>query len=156
MEFTRYCSCDDGPIAPVPENYIPKVLITDEEYDMIYANGENADKAEKFYARDYVVDQLHKYSDKALSGESTEDVLVKLPKEHLKKLFWGVSNCSCCWTHCHNKPIAIDSWEDRSMLDVATEEMIRSDRCHCHCRMAKRMFRRAYFDVPGLPDLEKA
>jgi hypothetical protein len=140
----------------VPEDYVPEVLISDAEFATLYANRNEVTNEDKFHARDYVVDQLHKCTDKVYNGEgygSTEDVLAELPKERLEALFWGVGECSCCYTHMHNRPNAIDSWDDRSMLDRVTQEEITQSRCYCHCRMAKRMFRHAYLDVPNLPPL---
>jgi hypothetical protein len=160
--FAKFCSAY-GPIQAVPENYAPEVLISDEEFDGIYARRATATNAEKFHARDYVVVQFHQCTRTANTDpdgqKSTQEVFATLPTERLEALFWGLKACTCCWRHCHNKPTEIDSWENKSALDVATEEMVQARDCFCHCRIAKRILRRAYFSeehLPSdLPDLER-
>ena len=126
-----------GPILQLPEGYKPKVLISDEEYEAICVKlekGEKLSNADKFFGRDYVVDQFLR---------SSADGLVGMTEERLANLFAGVKSCSCCWRHCHNAPSTYDSCEDRSHL--ATAEMVSDRNCHCHCRMTRRAIRRAFF-----------
>jgi hypothetical protein len=152
----------EAPIHEVPENYVPEVLISDEKFDEIYTKWVSGSKKNRFFssapkdmlfARDYAINQFHQLP----CGLLTE-TLAELPTERLESLFWALNGCSCCWRHCHNKPVAVDSMEDRSMLDVATVEMVSERNCYCYCRMAKRFLRRAYFSdahVPSdLPELE--
>jgi hypothetical protein len=149
-----------GPIAEVAEDYVPNKVISDQEFNGFYARSTDPSYEETnenlFYARDYVVDQLHQATRTAYAeGYScTAAVLEELPKERLRALFWGLKNCTCCWRHCHNKPVAIDSWDDESMLDRATVEMVSKRNCFCHCRMGKRMLRKAFFECADMPELE--
>jgi hypothetical protein len=149
-----------GPVAEVPENYVPEVLISDEEFNGFYARSTDPFYEETrenlFFARDYAVEQLHRATRTAYAYgfPCTASVLEELPKERLRALFWGLKECTCCWRHCHNKPVAIDSWDDESMLDRATSEMVSKRDCFCHCRMGKRMIRKAFFECAEMPELE--
>ncbi len=136
-----------GPIDPIPENYKPKVLISDEEYNTICDKRDKGEKltcADEFFGRDYVVDQ----SLRCIGSEDYESMdafMMKLSDKRLADLFAGLETCSCCWRHCHNTPERYDSWEDRNQLDVATIEMVSERNCFCHCRMVKRSIRWAFF-----------
>ncbi len=156
MSFAQF-GRTHGPIAEVPEDYVPEVLISDDKFVEIYNNREGASKEDMFFARDYAVNQMHVATIKmVIDGySSTEAVLEEYPKEHLRALFWSLKNCSCCWRHSHHKPIEIDSWENESMLDIATVEMVSRRNCFCHCRMSKRMIRKAFFDCADMPELEE-
>jgi hypothetical protein len=148
--------CENGPISGVPEDYKPEVMISDEEFDAIYSHHKTATNEELFHARDYSLLQFKKVVERIYEDETygcPEDLLMTFPKERLRALFWGVDGCSCCWTHCHKRPVAIDSWNDQSMLDRATQGEIDASRCHCYCRMWKRKLRRAFFEVPDMPQL---
>ena len=139
-----------GPAMPLPEDYKPYVMISDAEFAAMCEKrnrGENVSKKERFYGRDYVVDQFHRCVEKAFAEDypSTTEVLAELPVQRLADLFWGVDSCTCCWRHCHKRPVAIDSMEDTCRLDVATEEMVSQRGCYCHCRSVRRFIRRAYF-----------
>jgi hypothetical protein len=139
-----------GPIEPIPEDYKPRVLITDEQFEAICEKSEKPTAEEKFFGRDYAVDQFLRCIRKAHAGDyrSTDEVLMELPDKRLKDLFSGLDSCSCCWRHCHKTPVSHDSWEDRSQLGVATEEMVSERNCFCYCRLAKRSIRRAFFSKP--------
>ena len=138
-----------GAVSPLPEDYTPKVLLSDEEYEAICVkreNGEKLSKADEFFGRDYVVAQFRGCTKKAYAENylTTDAVLAELSEKRLADLFVGLKKCSCCWRHCHNTPVSHDSWEDRSQLDVATVEMVSDRNCHCYCRMAKRAIRRVF------------
>ncbi len=148
-----------GPSREVPEDYVPETVISDEEFAEIYKKADevcikdakihydnNVSNGEKFLARDYVVEQFHRFTEKSYAEGygSTQKVIDELEPERLKSLFWGLKRCTCCWRHCHKAPLEVDSWEDKSCLKVATLAMTQESDCFCHCRMAKRMFRRAY------------
>jgi hypothetical protein len=159
LSFTEF-GRTHGPFAEVPEDYVPETVISDEEFNGFYVRSTDPSYKETgenlFFARDYAVDQLHKAANKMATEvySNTAAVLEELPKERLRALFWGLENCSCCWRHCHNKPVAIDSWDDVSMLDRATVEMVSKRNCFCHCRMGKRMIRKAFFDCANMPELD--
>jgi hypothetical protein len=150
-----------GPVEEVPCGYIPEMVISDEEFEAYYNNREvPIDRRLKnkilFLARDYSLMQFQEFVTKFYEEDvygSVEEMLTTFPKERLRALFWGVENCSCCLTHCHNRPTAIDSWEDDSMLTRVTQQELDVSRCYCHCRMWKRKLRRAFFDVPDMPAL---
>jgi hypothetical protein len=132
----------------VPQNYTRDDVLTDDEFAEVYSTPDDKVTYEqKYYARDYAVDKFLKTVDSALTEKkSVVDALAELPKERLESLFWGLAPCTCCWRHLHNKPVAIDSKEDSSVLDVATVGMINDSVCFCHCRAAKRFLRQAYFN----------
>jgi hypothetical protein len=138
-----------GPVSEVPEDYVPEVLISDHEFEKIFNNRNAVTNEELFHARDYVVDQFHQCAEIACNDgyPSTQSVLEMFSLERLEALFWGLESCSCCVRHCHNTPIAVNSEENASILDVVTEEMVFKRDCHCHCRMAMRMIRRAYMSA---------
>jgi hypothetical protein len=146
----------NGPIMGVPEDYKPEVVITDEEFDALYAGrnepvSRDTRKKNQFLARDYSLVQFEKtvkkiYEDWCETYRCPEELLVTFPKDRLRALFWGVDSCSCCITHCHKAPGAIDTRGDRDMTDRFTAEEIEGSRCHCHCRMWKRKLRRAFFE----------
>jgi hypothetical protein len=135
-----------GPIREVPLDYKPEILITDSEFESIYHN-HNITPEQCLFARDYVI---HKFNQ--ISINNIINSLAQFPTQHLESLFWGLEHCSCCWRHCHNKPISLTSLENRSMLSVATEQMVLERNCHCRCRFVKRLLRRAYFSEFHTPD----
>jgi hypothetical protein len=136
-----------GPIQNVPEHYCPNVLISDNDFTNLYIAAESTDRVQKYYARDYVVDRFLRCSNTRPEGKSLVDVLAEFPEDELRALFWGVTHCTCCWRHLHNTPVAIDSKIDSSVLNVATIEMVNESNCFCHCRMAKRFLRQAFFNM---------
>ncbi len=146
-----------GPIMGVPEGYVPEVVLSDEEFDAIYARRATASKSDRFHARDYVAvkfdEAVHKCFEEDSKYSCVDDVLAELPKERLRALFWGVDSCSCCITHAHKAPSKVDTWKDRNMADRFTMEEILQSRCHCHCRAIKRRCRLAFMGVPGMPHL---
>lgn len=138
-----------GPCASLPEDYVPAVLISDEKFEAICAKrdrGEKVTAEDRFFSRDYVVDQFCRDMKKLYVDDysSMTEVLSEYPNERLANLFWGLRSCSCCWRHCHNRPVSLDSPEDESMLDRVTEEMVSERNCKCYCRSAKRFIRRAF------------
>lgn len=141
--------CDNGPIAEVPEDYVPEVLISDEEFEAIYALGDKASKADKFHARDYAVDQFLKTVRKSYEEgwACPDDLFMQNSRGRLRALFWAAKDCSCCWRHCHKRPVAVDSWVDQSMLDRVTQAEIDESRgrCFCHCRSLKRHCRFSFW-----------
>jgi hypothetical protein len=142
--------CVHGPVSNVPEDYEPEVVISDEKFDAIYARRDMATKMELFHARDYSLVQFNKIVKQSYEEGtyvSPEELLCMFSNERLEALFWALEGCSCCWTHCHNRPKSIHSWEDESMLDRATQAEIDASRCHCQCRMWKRKLRRALWGV---------
>jgi len=148
----------NGPIMGVPEDYVPEVVLSDEEFEAIYAaRGTQIEwqvkNKNKFLARDYSLNVFSKVVDRIYEDDTygcPEELLMTDPHERLRALFWAVNSCSCCITHCHKCPKDIDTWRDRNMADRFTAEEIESSRCHCHCRMWKRKLRRAFFRaVPG-------
>jgi hypothetical protein len=150
MNSLSYTECGrlHGPVDAVPENYVPETIITDAEFDAIYEKRENVTVEERFLSRDYVIEVFHECSREGFErGTSTMDALSDLSKARLDALFWGLASCTCCWRHCHNTPVKVDSLVDKSALEVATKEMVSERHCHCYCRMAKRMIRRVYLDA---------
>jgi hypothetical protein len=136
-----------GPVHSIPENYKPEVMISDEEFNSLYSSTEKPTFEQQFRARDYSVAHFNNYVNTALSEDkSVVDHLSELPEERLRSLFWGLVHCSCCWRHCHNVPVAIDTKEELSMLEVATTDMINDYSCFCHCRSGKRFLRQAFFN----------
>jgi hypothetical protein len=155
-ESIAYYGPIHGPCASLPEDYVPAVLISDEQFDAICAKrdrGEEVTAKDRFFGRDYVVDQLHRNTKKVyLDGyNSLTEVLADMPNERLANLFWGLKSCSCCWRHCHNRPVAFDSPEDESALDRVTVEMVSERDCKCHCRSAKRFIRKAFLSKKTFP-----
>lgn len=142
-----------GPVMPLPEDYEPYVMISDAEFAAMCEKrdrGENVSKKERFYGRDYVVDHYKRSLDliyrlPEYESHTLYDYYSELPKEELSNLFWGLDSCTCCWRHCHKRPLAVDSMEDRNMLDVATVEMVSENSCKCYCRHIKRHLRRGFF-----------
>jgi hypothetical protein len=160
--FTEF-GCLNGPISGVPENYKPEVVLSDEEFEAIYASrndpiSQDTKRKNKFLVRDYSLVQFEKvvekiYEDWCETYSCPEEYLMTLSKDRLRALFWGVKGCTCCWTHCHKAPVDIDTWDDKDMTDRVTQGEIDASRCHCHCRMWKRKLRRAFFEVPTMPQL---
>jgi hypothetical protein len=148
--------CENGPISGIPEDYVPEVVISDEEFDESYEHRNVATKEELFHARDFSLVVFKKVVERIYEDDTygcPEDLLVTLPRERLRSLFWGVKACTCCITHSHKAPEAIDTWDDTDLSDRFTVDEIQSSRCHCYCRMWKRKLRRSFFDVPDMPQL---
>ncbi len=157
LNLNRCCS--------IPADYKPDVVISDEEFEKLYANKYNITMEQKMLARDYslnficrLLENSYKYDEMNSEPFSLTNVLLEFPTGKLESLFWGLRNCKCCWRHLHNTPVSLDSEENSYVLDVVTAEMIESCDCGCFCRMYKRFLRRAYFSekhIPeDLPDLE--
>jgi hypothetical protein len=134
----------------VPDNYIPEVILSENEYNDIYNGNLNLrlPAEQRLHVRDYAIIQYRYAIGLAVANRRcVDEQLAELPSEKLKALFWGVDPCTCCWRHRHNMPVAIDSLDDSTVLDRITEQQLLDcgDSCKCYCRAAKRAIRRAYF-----------
>jgi len=112
------------------EDYVP-IEVAEEDFDRLLneSGSFNFKHHDSLPVRDYVLGFYKK------NIVNNYKIMGQLSDDTLDKLFRGVSLCSCCWRHCHNRPMSATSSECRSMLTVATQEMIsESPECHCPCR----------------------
>ena len=123
-----------------------------EEFEHLYSNKDKITQEQKTEACLYVLNTFNQINKFKPQNISMEDSLSEMSSKCLDSLFWGLTHCNCCWRHLHNTPIALDSQENSNVLDVATIEMTKKDNCGCHCRMAKRFLRRAYFSEKHIPE----
>jgi|LauGreDrversion4_2_1035121.scaffolds.fasta_scaffold348662_1 hypothetical protein len=111
-------------------DYVP-LDVKEEDFDrLLYESGSiNFNHHDSLAVRDYALSfyKKHIMYNNRLIRHLTDDCL--------SKLFRGISLCSCCWRHCHNRPESDTSSESRSILNTVTQEMItQSPECHCPCR----------------------
>jgi hypothetical protein len=114
------------------KDYVP-IDVAEKDFDrLLYESGSlNFKHQNSLAVRDYA---LSFYKNKFIE---------QLSNDTLAKLFQGISLCSCCWRHCHNRPMSYTSSEYQSMLNVVTQEMIsESPECHCPCRHFMRCINR--------------
>ena len=148
-QFER--SISFGPVRAVPDNYTPKVVLSDEQYDALYASTSKLSPEQRFYARDYAVLEFQKAFCLASQGGNFQPVDTFLAQNvsssRLEALFWGLNSCTCCWRHVHNAPVAVNSDDNSNMLDRITHDQLSAcgKVCRCYCRSAKRELRRAFF-----------
>ncbi len=126
-------------------------ILSDSDFEKLYETKDNITGEQKTAVRDYALSKFDDICGTVPPSHSTEEILSEMPTERLESLFWGLTNCYCCWRHLHNAPISLESQENTNVLDVATVDMVRTNNCSCKCRLAKRFLRRAYFSEKHIP-----
>jgi hypothetical protein len=125
----RSAECFDA-FSAMKYDYVP-IDVAEEDFESLLSESEtlNFRHHDSLAVRDYVLGFYKK------NIVNRYKFIEQLTDEQLSKLFRGISLCSCCWRHSHNRPTSETSSEYRSILDIVTQEMITgSPKCYCPCR----------------------